>query len=370
MKPDFSQVESDASLVTVNERFALFFAEKRPFFLEGIELFNTPNQLVYTPADRDAGCGREGDRQARPDQRRVPLGARRHAVSDESSADGVATSSRTAIKALFNVARLRRDFGGNSTIALTVTDRRAGDTTEHGDRERPALRVRPHVLLRDAVRRFVHEGFAATRHDRSARTSPVWKAELDRTGRSLGLQLSLQRPRHGFHQPLGLRPRTGIITLHGFNRFSYYGKPGARLENITMFFGPTPDLAVRQLRAGRRVRGAGVDLRTMFRLRGGWNGSLNASRNFFTFDSGAYSGLYIAGPDGLQPYLPPDDSGHGAHERIANGHDADVPEVQRDDDGRAERGGDLRRGVDGAGAASDGGPNDCGQRRACAARRR
>ncbi len=76
VKPDFSQVESDASLVTVNERFALFFAEKRPFFLEGIELFNTPNQLVYTRQICDAGRGREGDRQARPGQRRVSLGAR------------------------------------------------------------------------------------------------------------------------------------------------------------------------------------------------------------------------------------------------------------------------------------------------------
>ena len=48
MNPDFSQVESDAGQVTVNERFALFYPEKRPFFLEGIELFSTPNQLVYT----------------------------------------------------------------------------------------------------------------------------------------------------------------------------------------------------------------------------------------------------------------------------------------------------------------------------------
>src|SRR5512137_872872 len=48
VNPDFSQVETDASQVTVNERFALFYPEKRPFFLEGIELFATPNQLVYT----------------------------------------------------------------------------------------------------------------------------------------------------------------------------------------------------------------------------------------------------------------------------------------------------------------------------------
>jgi len=48
VNPDFSQVESDAGQVTLNERFALFYAEKRPFFLEGNELFATPNQLVYT----------------------------------------------------------------------------------------------------------------------------------------------------------------------------------------------------------------------------------------------------------------------------------------------------------------------------------
>ena len=46
--PDFSQVESDQGQVTVNERFALFFPEKRPFFLEGIELFGAPQTLVYT----------------------------------------------------------------------------------------------------------------------------------------------------------------------------------------------------------------------------------------------------------------------------------------------------------------------------------
>src|SRR5690606_12083637 len=48
INPDFSQVESDAGLVTANERFALFVPEQRPFFLEGIELFGAPNRLVYT----------------------------------------------------------------------------------------------------------------------------------------------------------------------------------------------------------------------------------------------------------------------------------------------------------------------------------
>ena len=48
VKPDFSQVESDVAQISANERFALFYPEKRPFFLEGVDLFQTPIQAVYT----------------------------------------------------------------------------------------------------------------------------------------------------------------------------------------------------------------------------------------------------------------------------------------------------------------------------------
>jgi hypothetical protein len=41
VKPDFSQVEADVAQIATNERFALFYPEKRPFFLEGAELFST-----------------------------------------------------------------------------------------------------------------------------------------------------------------------------------------------------------------------------------------------------------------------------------------------------------------------------------------
>lgn len=48
VNPDFSQIESDVAVISTNERFAIFIPEKRPFFLEGIELFSTPIQAVYT----------------------------------------------------------------------------------------------------------------------------------------------------------------------------------------------------------------------------------------------------------------------------------------------------------------------------------
>ncbi|HKI87241.1 MAG TPA: DUF5916 domain-containing protein, partial [Thermoanaerobaculia bacterium] len=48
VNPDFSQVESDVAQVSENQRFALFYSEKRPFFMEGVDLFQTPIQAVYT----------------------------------------------------------------------------------------------------------------------------------------------------------------------------------------------------------------------------------------------------------------------------------------------------------------------------------
>jgi len=48
VNPDFSQVESDVAQIAANERFALLYPEKRPFFLEGTELLSTPIQAVYT----------------------------------------------------------------------------------------------------------------------------------------------------------------------------------------------------------------------------------------------------------------------------------------------------------------------------------
>ena len=48
VNPDFSQIEADVAQIAVNNRFTLFYPEKRPFFLEGVDLFDTPIQAVYT----------------------------------------------------------------------------------------------------------------------------------------------------------------------------------------------------------------------------------------------------------------------------------------------------------------------------------
>jgi len=57
IKPDFSQIESDTAQISANERFALFFPEKRTFFLEGLDLLSSPTQAVYTRTITDPRWG-------------------------------------------------------------------------------------------------------------------------------------------------------------------------------------------------------------------------------------------------------------------------------------------------------------------------
>jgi hypothetical protein len=57
INPDFSQVEADSAQLAVNNTFALFFPEKRPFFLEGADYFSSPNTLVYTRNINDPDVG-------------------------------------------------------------------------------------------------------------------------------------------------------------------------------------------------------------------------------------------------------------------------------------------------------------------------
>lgn len=50
LNPDFAQVEADQTVLTANQRFPIFFEEKRPFFLEGKDYFDTPMNILNTRA--------------------------------------------------------------------------------------------------------------------------------------------------------------------------------------------------------------------------------------------------------------------------------------------------------------------------------
>ncbi len=122
VNPDFSQIESDVAQISVNERFALFFPEKRPFFLEGVDLFDTPIQAVYT---RTVTSPRWGARATG----KVGATAYTLLVTQDRGRGSVIVpgpqSSDFAAQDFSSIAaigRLRRDFG-RSFAGLLLTDR-------------------------------------------------------------------------------------------------------------------------------------------------------------------------------------------------------------------------------------------------------
>jgi len=57
VNPDFSQVEADVAKLDINTQFALDYNEKRPFFLEGSDFFQSLSDIVYTRSIADPEWG-------------------------------------------------------------------------------------------------------------------------------------------------------------------------------------------------------------------------------------------------------------------------------------------------------------------------
>ena len=126
VNPDFSQVEADVAQLEVNNRFALYYPERRPFFLEGADFFLTPLNVIFTRtvADPKAGAkltGKEGANavgffltQDRLNNLILPANqGSRFAFLDEDVTAGV--------------FRYRRDVGEGSTVGGLLTVREGKD---------------------------------------------------------------------------------------------------------------------------------------------------------------------------------------------------------------------------------------------------
>jgi hypothetical protein len=120
--PDYSQVEADEPQVTANERFEVFFPERRPFFLENADVFATPTDLVFTRriVDPDAGVKLTGK------QGKYAVGAL--VIDDEAPGkDPDAGPELSGERAGIGILRLSRDFAEQSRVGVLFTDRELAD---------------------------------------------------------------------------------------------------------------------------------------------------------------------------------------------------------------------------------------------------
>ncbi|HLP60660.1 MAG TPA: DUF5916 domain-containing protein [Candidatus Deferrimicrobium sp.] len=126
INPDFSQVEADVAQLEVNTRFALRYAEKRPFFLEGADFFLTPMEAVFTRSVYDPLWGvKMTGKIGRNALGFFAAQDRYNTLLFPSNQGSWLTSYKENI--FSGVLRYRRDVGEGSTLGFLYAGR-AGDS--------------------------------------------------------------------------------------------------------------------------------------------------------------------------------------------------------------------------------------------------
>src|SRR5438034_10017081 len=285
--PDFSQVEADVGQVTVNQRFALFFPEKRPFFLEGLEQFDTPNRLIYTRRITQPVAGAKLTGKA---------GGTNLAYLAAVDQEDAATGNNPA----FNLLRLRRDLGASSTLGLAYTDRIDGDAYNR------LLGVDGRVVWRRLWFSAVQVVGSWSLDGGGARAGTLWTVTLgDRTGRSYGNHYELEGVTRDFQASSGFVNRTNYVTGRFFNRLTAYGRPGAMLEQLSTYLLVTPLWRYDDFWKMRGTIEGGYQVQSTGTLRGGWAVNASVSNGMQRFDSTSYAAYRVDRTVDTIPFTTP-----------------------------------------------------------------
>jgi hypothetical protein len=198
VNPDFSQVETDDPQVTVNQRFAVFFPEKRPFFIENSGYFQTPVNLFFSRRIVDPGAGARLTGKAG----RWSLGA--IAINDREPGRVPAPDPLAGSRANVGALRVQHELGEESTIGALVTDRElAGSFARVVSLDTRLKLGRTWAATGQVMRSDVRE-----EGTKSAGTGVL--IDLGRDGRYLDYSGTFLALDPGFAAPLGFVERTGI----------------------------------------------------------------------------------------------------------------------------------------------------------------
>ena len=270
VNPDFSQIEADAGQIVVNERFAQFLPEQRPFFLEGADIFSMPRRLVHTrsivnPVGAAKISGKVGSLNV------AYLGA-----VDEVSLDGS--------NPIVNLVRLKKDLGTSSSLGMVYTDRTQPGTAFNrvlGSDARLVLGGRYSVTLLAAGSA---EGLAGS----ATEWGSLVTASVDRADRNLTLNASFEDVADRFNAGSGFIRRTGVTQLRARTGYTFRGERGALVER----FGPSVQAQGYWDRddfwGGGSAQEHNVSLGLGASLRGNIGGSVSLGRSSFNLAPAHY----------------------------------------------------------------------------------
>ena len=277
--PDFSQVESDAGQFLFDPRNELFFSEKRPFFLDGIEQFTTPSSLIYTrrivqpvAAAKLTGKGLGTD------------------IALLSAVDDAVPTPVGDAHPVYNLLRLQRDVGAQSRLGLVYTDRIVG-----GDFNRVAgLDAR--LLFGEVYSLQLQLAGSHTRTAGLTTAAPMWYARFARNGRTFGVRVTANASDPDFRARSGFFPRPGLSHANVDPRVTWYGQPGGLVESVTGDLNFDGLYRYDQFGTGAGMQEEKMHLNANVRLRGGWTAGASVLVEAFGYPSEIYQGYRIELP--------------------------------------------------------------------------
>ncbi len=279
VNPDFSQVEADVGQIPGDVRFALFFPELRPFFVEGNEQIDTPNQLVYTrriiqPRAAAKATGKVS---------RFDLGV----LSAIDNAKYSATGSESP---LFNIARMRRDLGAQNNIGFTVTDRREGSDFN------TVLNADGRFLLTPVLTASYQMATSRSRTGNASTRGDIWEFSFDRSGRSYGFRNSIEGVSSAFESRAGFVPRLDYVQPQFNQRYTYFGRRGRRVEQAMIFLTGQGTWTYNGFFDAASPLETRLSLSTSLQLRGGWGMGFTPSLERFAFQPERYATYAVETP--------------------------------------------------------------------------
>ena len=194
--PDFNQVESDQPQVTVNQRFEVFFPERRPFFLENASYFETPIDLFFSRRIVDPQVGVRLTGKAGP----YAIGA----LYANDRAPGQRVPEDDPLfgeKSRNAVFRLNRDVGNLSSVGMIYTDTQFQESFNRVGGFDGRLRINANWV-------GTVQGVASSTRtaDGEELSGPAWDAVLARSGRKLAYTAAYNDRSPGFRTALGFLP--------------------------------------------------------------------------------------------------------------------------------------------------------------------
>jgi opacity protein-like surface antigen len=224
LNPDFSQIESDEPQVTINQRYEVFFPEKRPFFIENATMFVTPETLFFSRRVVDPQFGG-----------RITGKIGRWAIAGVVSDDRAPGQSPGGVKrgsgdrAVIGVARATREFAAQSQAGVMVTTRQVGSTSN------TVASVDTRIPF---TKNWAVSGQAAVSETREASGGASTSGRsvygsLGYTSRNVRFRANYLERSPGFRSDVGYIPRVDIRRLRNYSSYTWFTKR-SRLQS----FGP------------------------------------------------------------------------------------------------------------------------------------